>query len=291
MNRKGFTLIELLVVIAIIAILAAILFPVFAQAREKARQATCISNEKEIALGIIMYQQDNNEYFPFGCNWGLYGGVYWSGVIEPYIKNGAWNAGNSQNSTWCGAGGVFQCPDNSTVFHDGDYVVRDDVFPTYGEQNPPTLGPDQAFSGVKLAQIDSPANEAAGWEVGSNVPESWGWGTMEGNNTWDAPVDEADWVSSTGEPIVLESAQQLGDCDQTVMSWGGNVLGCLGSPRYHHAGKTCNFFFIDGHVASIERGTLSWLNQIHIPGLCDGMGTQVGTTGATGCPAVVNPVY
>jgi len=62
--RKGFTLIELLVVIAIIAILAAILFPVFAQAREKARQTGCLSNVKQIGLGVQMYLQDYDEYVP-----------------------------------------------------------------------------------------------------------------------------------------------------------------------------------------------------------------------------------
>ncbi|HEX5322780.1 MAG TPA: prepilin-type N-terminal cleavage/methylation domain-containing protein, partial [Capsulimonadaceae bacterium] len=64
-RSKGFTLIELLVVIAIIAILAAILFPVFATAREKARQATCLSNEKQIGLAMNMYVQDYDETLPF----------------------------------------------------------------------------------------------------------------------------------------------------------------------------------------------------------------------------------
>ena len=62
--RQGFTLIELLVVIAIIALLAAILFPVFARAREKARQSTCMSNQRQLAAGIIMYCQDHEETFP-----------------------------------------------------------------------------------------------------------------------------------------------------------------------------------------------------------------------------------
>ena len=91
MKRNAFTLIELLVVIAIIAILAAILFPVFAQAREKARQTSCLSNEKQIGLGIMMYAQDYDEMYPMayyyvnGANSGN-GYVQWTGLVDPYVK-------------------------------------------------------------------------------------------------------------------------------------------------------------------------------------------------------------
>ncbi|MGC9318161.1 MAG: DUF1559 domain-containing protein [Armatimonadota bacterium] len=79
MTRKGFTLIELLVVIAIIAILAAILFPVFARAREKARQASCQSNMRQLGLAMQMYVQDYDERFT--------GRIVWNQRIQPYVKN------------------------------------------------------------------------------------------------------------------------------------------------------------------------------------------------------------
>jgi prepilin-type N-terminal cleavage/methylation domain-containing protein/prepilin-type processing-associated H-X9-DG protein len=97
--RRGFTLIELLVVIAIIAILAAILFPVFARAREKARQASCQSNLKQLALGWLMYAQDYDEMSPLGYRraWNEYDEVLrqqrvntwaaWWSAIYPYVKN------------------------------------------------------------------------------------------------------------------------------------------------------------------------------------------------------------
>jgi prepilin-type N-terminal cleavage/methylation domain-containing protein len=90
MRRSGFTLIELLVVIAIIAILAAILFPVFAQAREKARSATCLSNGKQMGIGLMMYAQDYDERLPrvwtptAGRNNGARD---WKDDIQPYMKN------------------------------------------------------------------------------------------------------------------------------------------------------------------------------------------------------------
>jgi len=88
MNKRGFTLIELLVVIAIIAILAAILFPVFAKAREKARQSSCLSNVKQIMLAILGYAQDFDEILPVNARpGGAYGWVPWNAAIAPYIKN------------------------------------------------------------------------------------------------------------------------------------------------------------------------------------------------------------
>src|ERR1700761_6313935 len=96
-TSKAFTLIELLVVIAIIAILAAILFPVFAQAREKARAISCLSNEKQLGLGVIQYEQDYDEKAPGGLN-GYGGGSGYAGQIYPYVKSAQ----------------VFKCPSDST---------------------------------------------------------------------------------------------------------------------------------------------------------------------------------
>ncbi|RYX82053.1 DUF1559 domain-containing protein [bacterium] len=85
--RRGFTLIELLVVIAIIAILAAILFPVFARARENARRASCQSNLKQIGLGILQYCQDYDERFPLAVNGSDIAPVGWADSIQPYLKS------------------------------------------------------------------------------------------------------------------------------------------------------------------------------------------------------------
>jgi prepilin-type N-terminal cleavage/methylation domain-containing protein/prepilin-type processing-associated H-X9-DG protein len=135
--RKGFTLIELLVVIAIIAILAAILFPVFAKAREKARQSSCLSNVKQIVLATLQYIQDYDEVLP------SYGGTPRVTVqtrVQPYMKSEQ----------------IWVCPSSSASFA------------LYWDNNvgyPPTvLGPQGSYgwsnrviNGVKLAQLQTPA--------------------------------------------------------------------------------------------------------------------------------------
>ena len=114
-SRRAFTLIELLVVIAIIAILAAILFPVFARARSQARKATCASNLKQIGLAFLMYAQDHDETFP--VHWDALRRGQWGdidvqvvGILVPYIKQGVTSApgSNLQLGT-----GIWLCPEDN----------------------------------------------------------------------------------------------------------------------------------------------------------------------------------
>lgn len=130
-NRKpGFTLIELLVVIAIIAILAAILFPVFARAREKARATTCTSNVKQICLGITMYTQDYDEHLPY-LSWNNNNtlGLHWQDLTNPYTKNEA----------------VWHCPDAGDVLEGAGLWTE--------------------ANGFKQRKVSYAWNESAAWNV------------------------------------------------------------------------------------------------------------------------------
>ncbi len=156
--RRGFTLIELLVVIAIIAILAAILFPVFARAREKARQASCQSNLKQIGLGVMMYLQDYDERFPGGGVWDAPNAQIWnpgwpgwiSNVIGPYIKN------NQLYECPSGTGGWWANPATGQPINYGyNYVC---------------------FGGSKLAAVAEPASMIMIWD--SINPWSDGYGPI-----------------------------------------------------------------------------------------------------------------
>jgi prepilin-type N-terminal cleavage/methylation domain-containing protein/prepilin-type processing-associated H-X9-DG protein len=170
MKRRGFTLIELLVVIAIIAILAAILFPVFAQARDKARGTACLSNAKQQALAIHMYAQDYDETLPlvYYGEWGTKpqpaGHFPWLKVLMPYVKNK----------------GVYTCPSLASAHWDT-------LAGAYGK------GPDYEFPSVvgygfnllmdkkPLAAMQAPASTIAIAETRYYPPGdkryngAWGW--------------------------------------------------------------------------------------------------------------------
>jgi prepilin-type N-terminal cleavage/methylation domain-containing protein/prepilin-type processing-associated H-X9-DG protein len=120
MYRRAFTLIELLVVIAIIAILAAILFPVFAQAREKARHATCTSNVKQFTLGMLMYVQDYDETFPSQdpvAGRPQLMDDLWIFVIVPYIKGAPQDWASTRAN-------IYVCPSNINLQRVSNTVVQ-----------------------------------------------------------------------------------------------------------------------------------------------------------------------
>ncbi|MCE5238263.1 DUF1559 domain-containing protein [bacterium] len=182
MQRRGFTLIELLVVIAIIAILAAILFPVFAKAREKARQSSCLSNLKQLALANLQYVQDFDERFIKGRipDWGQ-GPPYFSFIqqLAPYVKNAQ----------------VFDCPSCSIRSYVGYNGCRSYPFNSllWGQ---PLAGVQTPAETVMMA--DGTVNTYMGcWDMyypsrgrrpdkldGSDFPSGWGSGTTPNTQSY-----------------------------------------------------------------------------------------------------------
>jgi len=176
--KKGFTLIELLVVIAIIAILAAILFPVFAKVREKARQTSCLSNEKQLGLAFAQYTQDNDESFPTDPN--VYG-QGWAGRIYPYVV-----------ST-----GVFGCPDDPTQPADAGFTKLSYAFNgnLYGIFAPGQTYYTSGLQYVNIASDTSPASTVELFEI--QVQD--GADPTSGNNTpGDALTTLSGYASTTG---------------------------------------------------------------------------------------------
>ncbi len=266
-NRRpshAFTLIELLVVIAIIAILAAILFPVFAQAREKARQASCLSNQKQIALAVLQYLQDYDETFPRlhidpppapRQSWAPYN---WQDAVGPYVKNGTrtvtWAStdGSPIVLTW---GGIWTCPSQP---------FGDDVRKTYGGND--TLFTDLTYGNgsgditpTTLGQITRPADVVMISENG--VVEGWA-GIGESARL----SGDAYWQCGTTWQCSGPNSGAQWDKDHTGSESGIEFWQYTQMPRYRHSG-TANFAFVDGHVKSISKGQLNWCRNFFYPGI------------------------
>jgi len=243
-KRLGFTLIELLVVIAIIAILAAILFPVFAQAREKARQTSCLSNQKQWALATIQYTSDYDETFPIA--YGNYGGTLWlsgylidtppdwrttnQSLIAAYASSWVNSVQPYLKSTQVGA-----CP--SAVDYDFGYTAQPGKTPTRVTY---TMNGD--LTSAPVAQIKSPSqvimmNEGYGnlALIGEALPvPGLACGDPKQACTFAAPTYDSAGIA-TCQPTTVNGYRD-----------SGYYISPTQSEWVHTHGQ--NFAFADGHV-------------------------------------------
>jgi prepilin-type N-terminal cleavage/methylation domain-containing protein/prepilin-type processing-associated H-X9-DG protein len=229
-RKSGFTLIELLVVIAIIAILAAILFPVFAQAREKARAASCLSNQKQAGLAMLMYAQDYDEEIapcwnqsqsgPFdGTNWFNYPLWHsWVSLIQPYVKNLQ----------------VFHCPSSA-----GGPAIWAGQF--YNERNI-SLWPDLGLN----YQYLSPTNNGD-WYDRYGKPQA-GINSVAETIMF---VDSGELSNAGGGIISMVIDPPDGWTSPNTLGWGGwgtdGTLGPHGGTKPRHS-LGANVTMVDGHV-------------------------------------------
>lgn len=256
-QNTAFTLIELLVVIAIIAILAAILFPVFAQAREKARQITCLSNTKQMGLATALYVQDYDETFPGAAIWITGNNPFewtpWFISIDPYVKA----AGQSKIDQQKKGGAFWRCPSDTDTRSNVSYACSG------------------ALSGNYLPWANTPAKTLAAIDKPSQVV--WAGDTNKQGDNGYAP---AEWVRPEDVPgcngDLLCQATWYRDkwlkTDATGPAYNANspcpigLWNCKG-PSYRHVRNgersgSANFIYGDGHSKSARFGSLRVSNYL-----------------------------
>ena len=225
-KRTGFTLIELLIVIAIITILLAILLPVFATAREKARQASCASNLKQLGLAVLQYSQDYDDSWPWAFA-GLQGGVGWAGRVYAYVK--------STNA--------YACPGDTT-----QAAVANDYVSSYAINR-------NLYYGVQLSQFNAPAvtvmfAEATGVEAMLTATQEYG-------------VNTGHPYSAGGDGGFFRCGTQPNSrpCGYVTGGFGGcGTVLCCSSTILNTVGvhsNASNYAMADGHVKWMHSDNVS----------------------------------
>ena len=278
---SGFTLIELLVVIAILAILAALLFPVFAQAREKSRQTVCVSSERQIGLALMQYVQDYNETYPNGSNFNgaepIWAGEGWAGQCFPYVRSAA----------------LFRCPSdpglsNTPVNAVVSYAYNVN-FVSYQEEN-------EVPYGLSAAEVTAPSRSVLLFEVfhvNANV-------AAEREGAVPGGTQGADFSASANgldHRLYARKNWSTGSEHQYATGYlGGRPPSSdptaktqFGAAEGRHAGGS-NFLFGDGHcrwmrgsqVSSGQMAAAPFCNQDNTPALpgCSGVFRAAGAESA-----------
>lgn len=275
MKRRAFTLIELLVVIAIIAILAAILFPVFAQAKESAKKAACVSNIKQLALGLIMYSSDYddvNSPSEYGAG-GDVSHMTWSTLSYPYIKNGDSRVDSHGNNVTTGKSGIFVCAsapkkDENNVNVEGyTYGVHHAIFvDNYGAGE--TWYPaDQVSQAMSTTQLDAPADKVMMMEKGANwsnwnYPWFHDWQGMWVGSITTVPGDESQ-IFRDGVDVYQGGSMYDPRFDTDCGSGTDGNWECAAHARYRHMANA-NMAYMDGHAKNMKKGAIKWYKNLYV---------------------------
>lgn len=279
-TKRAFTLIELLVVIAIIAILAAILFPVFAQAKLAAKGIASLSNTKQLDLAALMYQNDYDDAFPIGTSWettGSQAGLGWPST-HTYFSTWGW-----QIAPYVKTAGLFQDPTATPSPNDTPAINFDTLYTQYGYNYTflsPYVGPGSAFAPTSQtssqgAQLSNTVMLTSKWVFADNTSTSAGllWGTGFPTNVGNA------WTGSQG--MLADAGSESPDCDYIsywcLTDWGaGGFYDNTGGVAGATTAKEPFPSLIDGRLTGgnayrvANKVTVSW---------CDGHAKTVTNTG------------